>query len=257
MSEREIERGFRERFQQAHAREQHIAGLLDRAGDGLHPDQGVCIVLAAVPAELLRGEASFTHENALTYLNLRPPPRFVAGYAPSWQRWDTGQVRKGLRQWVIRSNTDTTEAYRKALHDDGTVLAGYRLGGLRDDERAAAWTPVGQLNHCVSGDVEAALIDFTAILRKYAQERGVHGGYRVRVGLVGREGSPLYIQTREEHAGYLQPEDSAEAIRRFELVTIDLDPLAGGDELVQTMGDLARDVINQGGVRDLRIIAEP
>ena len=43
----------------------------------------------------------------------------------------------------------------------------------------------------------------------------------------------------------------------FQPVTIELDPLVPSLEMLPQVNDLARDLINQGGVKDLKIIADP
>ena len=44
---------------------------------------------------------------------------------------------------------------------------------------------------------------------------------------------------------------------RFQPITTELDPLVEIDEILSIINDLALDIINQGGVQYLRVMAEP
>ena len=48
-----------------------------------------------------------------------------------------------------------------------------------------------------------------------------------------------------------------EPIVRFQPITMELDPLLTIDEVLPIIGDLALDLINQGGVQYLQVMAEP
>lgn len=257
MGDREIERGFRERFQRAADRERALQAAFESASHGLNPEQGVGIVMAALPAEPVRSASPMPEDRAYRVINLPTPAGLIFPRAQSGKRWDTGQVRKGLRQWLIRSDEQSRSAYRKSLHDDGTVLASYRLGALAEGEQAAPYYPVGQPNHCMSAHVESAVIDFLTTLRAHASEQQVNGGYRVRVGLVGSADEPIFVRTTENQTNYLLNVEYVEPIHHFEPVTLDLDPLEPVEAMLPVLNDLARDVINQGGVKHLKVMAEP
>lgn len=257
MSDREIERGFRERFQQAEDREGELQAVFERAGQGLNPDDGVCIVIAALPVELVRSATAMTEQEAYEFMNVPVPAGLVYSRAGAHKSWNGGRVRKGLRQWRIRSEERATHAYRKSLHDDGTVLSIYRLGALTDSQQATPHYPVGQPNHCMSEHIESALIDFSATLRAHASKRHVNAGYQVRVGLVGHSAAPIHIRTTENQTNFLLGVEEMEPIHRFQPVTYNLDPVDPVDILLPTLNDLARDIINQGGVKHLKVMAEP
>ena len=44
---------------------------------------------------------------------------------------------------------------------------------------------------------------------------------------------------------------------RFQPITTELDPLEEIDEILPIINDLARDLINQSGLQNLRVMAEP
>lgn len=257
MSDREIERSFRERFQRSDDREHRLQALVEQAARGLNPEQGVVIVMAALPREIGSGLAPMSEVEAYKFFAQPPMSSLIFPKAPNLKRWQSTRVRKGMRQWLLRSEEKDSSAFRKSVHDDGTVLAAYRLGALYDSEEARPYYPVGQPNHCLAADIESALIDFTSTLRLHAKRCQSNAGYRIRVGLVGIESEPIFVRTNEGMTNLLLDADYGEPIHHFQFVTTDLDPLASPDGLLPAVNDLARDVINQGGVKHLKVMAEP
>lgn len=257
MSDREIERSFRERFQRSDDREHQLQALFKQAGQGLNPEQGVVIVMAALPAENGSGLAPMSEEEAYKFFRQPPLPGLVFAGAQSLRRWESSRVRKGMRQWLLRSEKNDRRAFRKSVHDDGTVLAAFRLGALVDGEGAAPYYPVGQPNHCMATDIESALIDFVSMLRAHAKVRQSTAGYRVRAGLVGNDTEPIFVRTNEGMTNLLLDPEYSEPIHHFQPVTTDLHPLEAMEVLLPGVNDLARDVINQGGIKYLKVMAEP
>ncbi|MFN8048549.1 MAG: ATP-binding protein [Ancrocorticia sp.] len=197
MSEREIERGFRERFQQRDDDERQLQLLYEQTGKVLDPTEGVCIVLAAIPREPVTSRPLIEEADAMRFVSLSPFPELVYGNRRALIRWESGQVRKGLRQWVIRNYDGENWAYRKFLSEDGTVAGGYRLGAVVDGDSAAYYFPVDEPNHCMAPHIESAIIDFLSLLRAYATELQTSGGYTIRAGLIGNPDEPIYIRTTQ------------------------------------------------------------
>lgn len=79
----------------------------------------------------------------------------------------------------------------------------------------------------------------------------------MRVGLVGNETEPIFVRTTEGSTNLLLGADYSEPIYHFHPVTADLDPLESIEALLPVVNDLALDVINQGGVKYLKVLAEP
>lgn len=257
MSDREIERSFRERFQRSDDREHQLQSLFEQAGQGLNPERGVVIVMAALPREIGLGLAPMSEEEAYKFFSQSPMPALIFQEGRALKRWQSSRVRKGLRQWLVRSEEKSPSAFRKSVHDDGTVLAAYRLGALSDREEARPYYPVGLPNHCMAADIESALIDFTSTLRSHAKRCQSNAGYRVRVGLLGSESEPIFVRTNEGGTNLLLDAEYGEPIHHFQPVATDLDPLGAMEVLLPAVNDLARDVINQGGVKHLKVMAEP
>lgn len=256
MSDREIERGFRERFQYSDDRERNLQDKFGRVSQALKPSDGVFIAMAALPLEP-RIHAKSPGQDVIRELASRQPISELILDQNLCRRWNLGQVRIGMRQWVVRSESAERAKCRIFLYDDSTVLAAYQLGNLTDENRAKPYYPVGLSNHCMSRDIESAVINFVTLLRGHAEERNANGGFRIRTGIIGVTDEPICIRTTEEGNGYLLAEEYTEPISVFQPVTIELDPLVPSLEMLPQVNDLARDLINQGGVKDLKIIADP
>lgn len=256
MSDREIERGFRERFQHADDQERLLQDRYERACEGLRPEDGVFLAVAAIPYEPVSAQEPSSKQRVLEYVsNSRMPELYRHANAHSW--WNIGEIKKGLRQWVLRNNRSSWGKCRHCLYDDATVLASYRVtlqGGLYSATR----DPDEDLrNHCLSDDIETAVIDFLTLLRSHAQERKAYGGFRIRAGLVGDSESPIFIRATENWGNRPLNVEYSEPISRFQSITMEFDPLADTDELLPIINDLALDLINQGGVQYLQVMAEP
>lgn len=256
MSDREIERGFRERFQHADDQERLLQDRYERACEALRPEDGVFLAVAAVPYEPVSAQGPSSKQRVLEYVsNSRIPELYRQANAHSW--WDIGEIKKGLRQWVLRNNRSSWGKCRHCLYDDATVLASYRVtlqGGSYSATRA---TDEDLRNHSLSEDIETVIIDFLTLLRSHAQERKAYGGFRIRAGLVGDSGSPIFIRATENWGNRPLGVEYSEPIIRFQPITTELDPLLDIDEILPTINDLALDLINQGGVQYLQVMAEP
>ncbi|WP_165241519.1 helix-turn-helix domain-containing protein [Corynebacterium lizhenjunii] len=254
MSDREIERGFRERFQYADDQERLLQNRFEQACGTLRPENGLVLSLAAVPYEPVLSRKPLTKEVVSCYADQRGIPELFSRNYPLWY-WGSGEVKKGLRQWVLRNRPESHISYRKNLFDDGTVLGSYQVGLLYREDEHSEYYPVGGVNHCLNADLEAAVIDFVTILRSHAQERQVGGGFRLRAGLVGVANEPIHIRTLNKFER-LDEVERGEPISRFQPITTELAPLAEVNELLPIVSSFAQDLINQGGVQRLTVIPE-
>ncbi|WP_454929289.1 AlbA family DNA-binding domain-containing protein [Actinomyces sp.] len=250
MSDREIERGFRERFQHVDDREGLLQDRFERACEALRPEDGVFFAVAAVPYEPVTGREPGVAEQVYRYTD-EPllPQREGVRALKNW--WEGGEIKKGLHQWVLRARRGVKRKFRKYFCDDASYIGAYQLGLLITDEQWSDKYPVGLPNHCRAIDVQTALIDCITMLRRHAQERQAHGEFRMRAGLVGIAGKPIVIREDDDWAWRLRDADDMEPIMRFQPITIELDPLVEIEELLPVINDLARDLVSQGGVEHL------
>lgn len=256
MSDREIERGFRERFQQRDDDERRLQFLYGQTGRVLDPREGVCIVVVAIPQEPSSASPGLSETEAHRFTSPELCTELIYPNASSLLKWEHGTLRKGLRQWIVRDDA-TRFPSRRFLSDDGSVAGTYRLGIATEREEQSHYFPFGKPNHCMSAHIESAIIDFLSLLRLYAAERHTNGGYRIRAGLVGIADEPIYIRTTEGRTNLLLDVEHSEPIIRFQPLTVGLDPLASFDEILPVANDLARDFINQSGLKYLKVMAEP
>lgn len=268
MTERDIERGFRERFQRGVEQEKTLQGYFEQATEALNPEQGVFLAIAAVPVTPIISADPITSGTASNYARPWAYSYLMAshqGKSPKEEKieteftfiWNLGEHVKGMRRWVIRNLQQTTGGkYRKYLHDDGTLVGAYQLGGVYNESAPSDQYPVGKPNHCRSKDIESALIDFFSLLREHAKERRVSGGFRIRVGLVGDSNSPILVRTFEGLINILMDEKYSEPINRFQPVSAFIDPLAPIEDILPPLRTLALDIVNQGNIQKLWIIAD-
>lgn len=267
MTDRDIERGFRERFQRGVDQEKTLQGYFEQAKEALKPEEGVFLAIAAVPVTPSSSPDSAGRNAAMEHITPGVYPYFMASqrgkypnegktYTDFTFMWTQGERVKGMRRWVIRNLQQTTGGkYRKYLHDDGTLLGAYQLGGVYNESAPSDQYPVGKPNHCMSRDIEHALIDFFSLLREHAKERRVSGGARIRVSLVGDSNSPILVRTFEGLINILMDEKYSEPINRFQPVSTFVDPLAPIEDVLPPLRTLALDIVNQGGIQNLQVIA--
>lgn len=262
MTYRDIERGFRERFQRSAEQEKTLQDYFEQAVEALNPEQGVFLAIAAVPVTPKISAGSVDRSTAIQHANPWAYSYFMTSFLRNYPKepqvltnglfiWNGGDIVKGMRRWVLRNSAQATAKYSKHLHDDGTLTGGYCLRNVRG-LRSTPEQLVGEINHCNSIDVEKALIDFFSLLREHAQERSVPGGFRIRVGLIGHPGEPIIIQ--EWQGNNPLHIDVPEPIKRFQPVSTYIDPLAPIEDILPPLRALALDIVNQGGIQNLQVI---
>lgn len=267
MTYRDIERGFRERFQRGVEQEKTLQGYFEQAAEALNPEQGVFLAIAAVPVTPKISAGPVDRRTAIQHINPWAYSYFITSHQENHLKnpqvltnglfiWNDGDIVKGMRRWVLRNSAQATAKYSKHLHDDGTLTGGYCLRrNVRGVQSTSEQYLAGEINHCYSFDVEKALIDFFSLLRGHAQERSVSGGFRIRVGLVGDANSPIVLRNHDKSTWNLMLESEPEPIKRFQPVSTFIDPLAPIEDILPPLRTLALDIVNQGGIQNLQVIA--
>lgn len=267
MTYRDIERGFRERFQRSAEQEKTLQDYFEQATETLNPEEGVFLAIAAVPVTTKISAGSVDRGTAIQHTNPWAYSYFMTSFLGNYPKdpkvstnglfmWGGGDIVKGMRRWVLRNSAHATAKYTKHLHDDGTLTGGYCLRKVRGMQSTSEQHLAGEINHCNSIDVEKALIDFFSLLREHAQERRTSGGFHIRVGLVGNANSPIVLRTHDRFTWDLMSESEPEPIKRFQPVSTFIDPLAPIEDILPPLRTLALDIVNQGGIQNLQVIAE-
>ncbi|WP_314699564.1 ATP-binding protein [uncultured Rothia sp.] len=266
MTYRDIERGFRERFQRSAEQEKTLQDYFEQATETLNPEEGVFLAIAAVPVTTKISAGSVDRGTAIQHTNPWAYSYFMTSFLGNYPKdpkvstnglfmWGGGDIVKGMRRWVLRNSAHATAKYTKHLHDDGTLTGGYCLRKVRGMQSTSEQHLAGEINHCNSIDVEKALIDFFSLLREHAQERRTSGGFHIRVGLVGNANSPIVLRTHDRFTWDLMSESEPEPIKRFQPVSTFIDPLAPIEDILPPLRTLALDIVNQGGIQNLQVIA--
>lgn len=253
MSERMLERAYRERFSVRQQREEELVSQLSAAlehhirgelwiGAIAHPVAG-----ANYARRLGREEVARVLNAALELANSWAP-RSV--HPLEWL--DRSNPRPGLRRWRARfGRSGQSTRWREAqaeIADDGTVLLVSAMGA----GRGGVTTEFDR--HEVGSDrVEAFVADFVALAHQTAVALGTNP-YEVRVDFAGEPTEPIILRIPDDPTGhYLDPEFSI-PIQRFVAVEAVIDALAQPAGLLEQVRDLATDVVNQGGAQYLHAI---
>lgn len=255
MTYRDIERGFRERFQRGAEQEKTLQDYFEQAAEALNPEQGVFLAIAAVPVTPKISDAPVSEESMYQYANEKLNPEFLHNFERTM--YEIGfppnpEVKKGYRRWLIRTNVNSKAQYRKYFCDNGSMLASYQLGYIRKGNEL--FYDESKKNHCLSKHIEFVIADFMSLLRSYSQEHKVYGAYRIRAGLVGSSDDPITIRTISNFDQVLE-ESYSEPIKRFQPVSTFIDPLAPIEDILSPLRTLALDIVNQGGIQNLQVIA--
>lgn len=255
MTYRDIERGFRERFQRGAEQEKTLQDYFEQAAEALNPEQGVFLAIAAVPVTPKISAAPVSEETMYQYANQMLNPGFLYNFERTMHEIGfppNPEVKKGYRRWLVRTNVNSKVQYRKYFCDDGSMLVSYQLGHIKRGNKL--FHDESKKNHCLSKHIEFVIADFMSLLRSYSQGHKVYGTYRIRAGLVGSSDSPITIRTMSNFNEVLE-ESYSEPIKRFQPVSTFIDPLAPIEDILPPLCTLALDIVNQGGIQNLQIIA--
>ncbi len=259
MTERDIERGFRERFQRGVEQEKTLQDYFEQAAEALNPEQGVFLAIAAVPvtfrtsAELIPEAVIAGYKEQFSIPGLKRLDLTEIGIKISWNKYPV-HIRN-FRKWIIRNKSIESTAYSKNLHDDGSLACSYQFMLDSETREDDLYYPVGASTHCRSIDIEEALIDFISLLRAHAQERQTYGGFYIRVALMGSAENPIIIRAMLADGFTIGSEKHVEPIKRFQPVSTYIDPLAPIEDILPPLRTLALDIVNQGGIQNLHVIA--
>ena len=255
MTYRDIERGFRERFQRGAEQEKTLQDYFEQAAEALNPEQGVFLAIAAVPVTPKISAAPVSEETMYQYANQMLNPGFLYNFERTMHEIGfppNPEVKKGYRRWLVRTNVNSKAQYRKYFCDDGSMLVSYQLGHIKRGNKL--FHDESKKNHCLSKHIEFVIADFMSLLRSYSQGHKVYGTYRIRAGLVGSSDSPITIRTMSNFNEVLE-ESYSEPIKRFQPVPTFIDPLAPIEDILPPLCTLALDIVNQGGIQNLQVIA--
>lgn len=258
LDEHEIEKAYQQRFRHVDDEEKRLKTLFDHAAASMGPDCGLRFVAAAIPIERSRLPHPLT-ENEVSQLITTLRPAAQLSNPKESQRepsWTNGTIRRGFRRWVIR--TSGIHQSRHFLHDDRSIAYCRHIDMPEEKRHIAGSLPKLVENHCRAREIETCVIDFITLLRGYAQNQHVEGGYQIQIGLVSRIKETIHIRAMDPSIEWaVRPEEASEAIFWFEDLTSEFDPLVSADNLSAFAFEFATDILNQAGIQSTNVIPAP
>lgn len=244
MGERAIELAYRERFRSRTSLEDRLHRLYDERMRPVSQYQNILrassrpmFVAVAVP-DLPDAGAQPSPRSATAAL-MAAEDLFAEALDRQVPVASPLSVRRGLRRYVTvgqEPNEPTVE-----LHFDGSVSL---VEPLR-------WADEGMPGVLAGYDIERAVARFVSTVGARARADASSGSYAIRAGVVWFGASLLLASMR---AGQLEQVTPPPPIGELVPVDASLRGAATVDELREEMRDLARDLLNQGGLDRLDLI---
>lgn len=255
MKERQIEAAYRARFDDRRRSSEALDALYTQAATGRDSDARAWLVAAAHP-RIPGAQTSPDREQARTIMdraeaialsysqkNAVHPLEFV----------DRANPRPGFRRWVAPfTRSGESSRWREAwaeVHRDRSVTLAAAVGGHRN--RSGDYNEAWEVE---SAAIEAAIADFTALLRATAEVLG-HDEYDVSVGIEWSGGEKLSILTVDGHGFTFNGVSTP--LPAFIPVQSTIDASASEIDFHRQVFELAEDCVNQGGITYLHVISPP
>lgn len=257
MTERDIEAAYRARFNERRYSEEALDALYSETGTGRDIENRAWLIAVARPrlpqtgARLGRDDSRKVFQRA----------EYLAPHYAGTQNThplvavESANPRPGLRRWVApykaRNNghPEWDEAWF-SVHNDGAVTLASAIGGHRGD--------TGELlpgYEVQSRGIEAAIGDFMAVVRAVA-EVSQNSEYELRAGIqLSDTQEPLRIVTTDG-SGWLY-RDASTPLHHFSPVELTFDAKSEHRAFYQIAYELAKDLVNQGGVSNLQLMVSP
>lgn len=248
MTERDLERAYREQFTGRERTEQSLAERFTAASTatGRERVRFVGVMVPHLPASAGR---RLTREDAGQIFN---------GATGMWmmrEMWELlfhtylpkGAPHPGLRRWTSTSGRINELAYTATVHSDGTVTLTLDLDSPEAPQDVSAV------------EIEAAVVVFAALSSSAARHLGVSGHGEVKASLVWHEASKggVWVMPQLHPMEHQRTRrDQVTPVATFEPLTATLPLDASRDETLHAVRELAIDLLNAGGVTRLDAIAQ-
>jgi hypothetical protein len=252
MKEREIEAAYRARLDDRRHSAAALVQLYEEAAADWSDSQRAVLIAVARPRLSLLGSGRVDREAARSIFRRAETLGQVfadpVGVHPLVNVVDN--PRPGLRRWVA-VNAHTAEktlwrAARASVHEDGAVSMVATVGGHRKPSGGDM-----RDSQVDSAAIECAVSDFLALVRTWSEFRGIRD-QDVRVGIEWPHVKPLLIQTVDQ-SGY--PYDGTSVpMKRYVPVSATIDAGSADEEFLSRVYEVAEDCVNQGGIKNVRMI---
>lgn len=244
MSEREIERAYRSRFESRDGLTSRLDALREQMLPHLTKEASPWFMVSAVPTQerpayyrLPEKDRARDVIQKATASSLYKNPGISAN-RPAFE------MRRGLRCWM----TDPSESKKRkaiaSVHQDGSIIFAQNISPVRGEDV----TPSAEWMHPL--DVHTSVTSAFALLRKYAKEIGWDTDYVVRVTFETDLEGPFSIGVYEHGMGgnFVIPHEHIGSFSSFVPVTAALRPLGDEDQTLSTVHDVLVDVLTQSGI---------
>lgn len=156
----------------------------------------------------------------------------------------------GLRRWTVQStDLDTDKIYgcRISIHFDGSVTVAMAVAGNREaDTRSQV-----QIQQ-----IESILTDLAATALTASRELSIVGGYAVKASIFGNGSEPVSLmEPAPGQPGFYDRAPSP--VATFIPVTGMIPTDEGTDPILEGLREIALDLINQAGARQLHLLKTP
>jgi Putative DNA-binding domain len=255
MKERQIEAMYRARFDERRHASEAMDALFTEISTGRDSDKRAWLIAVGHPrvprigGRLTREQARGVLERS-EKLTLQYAGR--GGIHPL-ESVDRLNPRPGLRRWVaVNSATSEQSAWKESwasIHHDGSVTLAAVVGGHRSsrDGYFEGW-------QIESAAIECAIADLMALVRATAEATD-NDDYDLRVGIDWSGEQPLTILTKD-NTGFTYDGVST-PLYRYTPVETSVNAAGSDPDFLESLRDLARDCLNQGGISNLLIIRLP
>lgn len=240
MSERDIEQAYRKRFEDRRNNARGLSDLLEQTMTGV--DQGGSVWLAAAarpvnprPAYAGRIGRDDAGEILSSLMTRNPFLKLQSGLENAGLN-----PRPGYRKWRSTDRYNGRTLGIVDIHDDGSVSLAIEPAPSKDGGFEA-----GTDVHVMSAQALPAHIVHLA--RAVAERMDMTGDFEISIVLSPPGNEPVYIRTFEPGINYLRSRDELTPIYKFQPVTGVLAGNGPVNEALETVRDLALDVMNQGG----------
>lgn len=253
MREGQIEAMYRARFDERRNAHEALDSLYDEVASGRATGERAWMIGVARPRTTGPGRVRVSREDAAAHLGeaSRRSLRYADRRGPHpFDDLDPHNPRPGLRRWVfLPRDLDDRSRWREAwatLHDDGSVTLVSAIGGHR----------ISSGDYAAGSSIESARMErhvasLMALLRVASRRRGL-GDHEVKIGVEWTGDAPLLIETVDQ-SGYRFDGTSIPLPHYTPVMTSIRNDVDENGFLAQ-VEEVARDVVNQGGITNLRAI---
>lgn len=245
MSERDIERAYRDRFERRNEWCGRLRDLREEALSVTDFSTYVGSLAVALPREQGEPRALADRDAASVLAEARYNPLYEeASHYPCLPH--ERQVRPGYRSMRFTDNVEDASVGTCTLHQDGSVGLTMHLGRLGLDTDRTPDTAASQW-------VFKSVADFIRLVVAHARYCGHVGSYGANFEMVGP--TPFFIEQGRSHPHSLQRRGDLTPVRRFIPVSFEINPQDSDEELVDLAKVVATDAVNQAGLSDLGLAA--